>query len=164
MIRGIHHIAIATTDIDRLMRFYKEAFGFEEISRGRWEPGNAVNDAIVGLRDSSASTGFLRAGNILLEMFEYHAPKGAPNTPNRPPSDCGYTHFCLDVTDIDSEVERLSELGMTFHGPVPSASDMGGRMRAIYGRDPDGNIIELIEFFDTSLVSYLDFDGDPVRA
>lgn len=157
MIRGVHHVSITTPDIDRLVAFYVEAFGFEELSRGGWEAGNTINDSIVGLRDSAASTAFLKAGNVLIEMFEYHAPQGTPNDPMRPPCNAGYTHFCLDVVDIDAEVERLTALGMTFHAPVPSVDQMGGRMRAMYGRDPDGNIIELLELSDSEAVANIDF-------
>ena len=35
------------------------------------------------------------------------------------PFDKGYTHFCVDVTDIDREYERLKTLGMTFGAPHP---------------------------------------------
>lgn len=165
MIRGIHHVAITTPDLDRLARFYVESFGFEEISRGGWEAGNATNDSIVGLRDSAATSVFLRAGNLLIEMFQYHSPPGAPNEPARPVNNAGYTHFCMDVVDIDAEVERLTALGMRFHAPVPQASEMGGGMRAIYGRDPDGNVIELLEFVDPSAKPYyVDFSGEPIRA
>ncbi len=164
MIRGVHHVAITTPDIDRLSAFYVEAFGFELMSRGGWETGRAVNDSIVGLNDSAASTAFLRAGNVLIEMFQYHAPEGLPNDPTRPVNNAGYTHFCLDVTDIDYEVARLTELGMTWHAPVPTAEDMGGVMRAMYGRDPDGNIIELIEVLDETAPVHRNYPGDPVRA
>ncbi|MFT5269008.1 MAG: catechol 2,3-dioxygenase-like lactoylglutathione lyase family enzyme [Ilumatobacter sp.] len=162
MIRGIHHLAITTPDIDRLARFYIEAFGFEEISRGGWHAGNARNDAIVGLRDSATSTAFLRAGNLLVEMFQYHEPSGASNEPDRPVNNAGYTHFCLDVVDIDAEYRRLSALGMTFNAPVGSA--MGG-IRAMYGRDPDGNIVELIEFVDsTAAFSVEEYPTEAIRA
>ncbi|MGI9624970.1 MAG: VOC family protein [Acidimicrobiales bacterium] len=157
MIRGVHHVSITTPDIDRLVDFYSEAFGFEVLTRGGWEPGNKVNDSIVGLENSSASTAFLRGGNVLIEMFEYHQPPGQPNEARRPVNNAGYTHFCVDVTDIDSEVARLEALGMEFHAPVPAAEDMSGVMRAMYGRDTDGNIIELIEFVDTTVPTYVDY-------
>ena len=32
MIRGIHHVALATSDIDRLVKFYQEGFGFEVVA------------------------------------------------------------------------------------------------------------------------------------
>ena len=31
MIRGIHHTAISTGDLDRAVQFYKDLLGFEEI-------------------------------------------------------------------------------------------------------------------------------------
>ena len=82
MILGVHHVAITTPDIDRLSQFYIDAFGFEDVSRGGWEAGNTANDAIVGLKGSAAKTAFLRAGNVLIEMFQYDAPRGCPTTPH----------------------------------------------------------------------------------
>ena len=29
MIRGIHHVGVHVRDLDRMIRFYREAFGFE---------------------------------------------------------------------------------------------------------------------------------------
>lgn len=156
MILGVHHVAITTPDIDLLCQFYIDAFGFEEVSRGGWEAGNATNDSVVGLTGSSAKTAFLRAGNVFIEMFQYETPVGRPNDPTRPVNDAGYTHFCLSVTDIDAEVERLEGLGMTFNAPVPRVDQMGGAWRAMYGRDIDGNIIELIEFHDKTVPAYHD--------
>ena len=31
MIRGIHHVAVHVRDMDRMMKFYKDAFGFEVV-------------------------------------------------------------------------------------------------------------------------------------
>jgi hypothetical protein len=49
------------------------------------------------------------------------------------------------VTDIDAEYERLKAAGMVFHCP-PQAAGKG--FRATYGRDPDGNVVELLEVKD----------------
>jgi catechol 2,3-dioxygenase-like lactoylglutathione lyase family enzyme len=56
--------------------------------------------------------------------------------------DPGITHLCFDVTDLDQEYERLSEAGMTFHCPP---QDAFAGVRTTYGRDPDGNVVELQE-------------------
>ena len=87
MIRGVNHVALTTPDIDRLVDFYHEAFGFDVVSRGGWSVGRKVNDAIVGLEDSAARTAFLRAGNVMIEMFEYQSPVGRPNEAARPVND-----------------------------------------------------------------------------
>lgn len=57
-------------------------------------------------------------------------------------ADHGLTHFGIWVTDIDAVHARLSEAGIRFHSPV---IDFPGGMRATYGRDPDGNVFELLE-------------------
>jgi glyoxylase I family protein len=143
MINGLHHATIATHDFDRIVTFYCDVIGFKLVSRGGWEPGQPDIDAIVGLKQSSAKAAMLQAGNAFLEVFEYMTPRGAAPDQDRPVSDCGFTHIGLNVVDIDAEYARLSANGMRFHAPP---TDVGGStLRATYGRDPDGNVIELVE-------------------
>ena len=145
MIHGIHHCAIATHDIERLARFYCDALGFVKVSDGHWDVGNKLLDAIVGLDDTASRYAMLRAGPCFLEFFQYSSPTPGPGDPARRACDPGLTHLCLSVSDIDAEYERLSALGMRFH-TAPFRSDV---MRTTYGRDPDGNIVELLEVLDT---------------
>ena len=78
----------------------------------------------------------LKCGTCYMELFQWDAPQPNSDKPLRP-FDKGYTHFCVDVTDIEREYERLQKLGMTFgHTPI----DMG-HVKSIYGRDPEGNVI-----------------------
>jgi catechol 2,3-dioxygenase-like lactoylglutathione lyase family enzyme len=148
VIRGIHHVAICTPDLDRLTAFYTDVFGFEPVMEGGWKD-RPIIDRIIGLDRSEARQVMLRAGNAYLELFEYTSPTPRPADPTRRASDHGYTHFCIDVVDIDAEYERLSAAGMTFHSPPPTSEELGsGRLRAIYARDPDGNIVELQEVID----------------
>lgn len=144
MIVGFHHVAIATRDLERLSRFYCEQFGLKVLYRGAWQPGNVGLDAMVGLQASSADLVVLSAGGFHLEIFQYHTPAGREADANRPVCDSGITHFCMQVADIDGEYARLSRAGMRFHCP-PAPANAGQRHRATYGRDPDGNVIELIE-------------------
>ncbi|MGB8859938.1 MAG: VOC family protein [Ilumatobacteraceae bacterium] len=145
MIRGVHHVAISTPNLDRLAAFYIDVVGFEQVMSTEWRD-RPIIDRIIGLENSAARQIMLKAGNAYLELFEYSSPVARAADPARPPCDHGYTHFCLDVTDIDAEYDRLKAGGMQFHGPPPSTAEMGsGRLRAIYGRDPDGNIVELQE-------------------
>ncbi|MFM7409188.1 MAG: VOC family protein, partial [Actinomycetota bacterium] len=83
MITGINHVAISTRNIDALVAWYTEAFGFTLLSRGGWEAGNPTIDGIVGLRDSAAKTAIMRCGACNVEIFEYVSPIGAPNPADR---------------------------------------------------------------------------------
>jgi catechol 2,3-dioxygenase-like lactoylglutathione lyase family enzyme len=146
MIRGIHHFTVHVRDLPRMKRFYMEAFGFEDPGyEGAWSD-NAQIDEIVDVPNSAARSAMLIAGNCYLEIFQYSAPKPDDSTAPRKPHEHGYTHFCVDVTDIDAEVERLSKLGMTFHRARGRGRPVDvGIVKAIYGRDPEGNLIEIQE-------------------
>jgi catechol 2,3-dioxygenase-like lactoylglutathione lyase family enzyme len=145
MIRGIHHTAISTGDMQRSLRFYKDLLGFEEVFAFDWEAGNTVVDNITDLHDSAAQVVMLRAGNACIELFQYAAPSPKLGDPQRPVCDHGITHVCLEVSDIDEEYERLTAAGMRFHCPPQNA---GKGLRATYGRDPDGNVVEILEVLD----------------
>ena len=145
MIRGIHHTAISTGDLDRALAFYRDLLGFRVLSEGSWQQGAEQIDRIVGLKDSAARVAILQAGNTYIELFQYESPRPRSGDPRRPVCDHGLTHLCLDVRDIDAEYERLTAAGMTFHCP-PQA--VGGGIRTTYGRDPDGNVIELQQLPD----------------
>ena len=139
MIRGIHHVAVHVRDLDRMMAFYREAFGFELVGECfGWENSEFI-DRIVDVPGSAARGAMLRAGTCYMELFEYSLPKPDSDRPLNP-YDKGYTHFCVDVTDIENEFVRLKGLGMTFGQPAPI--DVG-HVKTIYGRDPEGNLIEI---------------------
>jgi catechol 2,3-dioxygenase-like lactoylglutathione lyase family enzyme len=144
MIQGIHHTAISTGDLDRALRFYRDLLGFEEVFSSAWEVGSEDVDRIVGLKDSSARVVMLKAGNACIELFQYETPRPKPGEARRPVCDHGITHLCLQVTDIDAEYERLKAAGMLFHCPPQAQSGL----RVTYGRDPDGNVVELLEVTD----------------
>lgn len=141
MILGLHHIALATFDIKRIAFFYRDAFDFRIVKQGGWERDSLRHEQVTGLKGSAALTWMLQCSNLFLELFQYIEPPGQ----QRPRGLCdpGLSHFCFAVTDIDAEFSRLERLGMTFHGPPPG--EKGDAVRAIYGADPDGNVIELLQ-------------------
>jgi len=143
MIIGIHHTAISVPDIEKAIEFYSGVLGFEVVEEGEWEQGNPTINAILNVGDCAAKQRMLKAPNAYIELFEYKTPKGADQDANRPVCDHGYTHFCLQVTDIQSEYERLQNAGMRFHAPPQNMETC----HATYGRDPFGNVIEIYEIF-----------------
>lgn len=142
MIKAIHHAAISTGNLDRLVAFYRDSMGFEVAQEFGWEKGSPVADAITGLSDSAAKVAMLQLEDFRLELFEFTSPTPEPGDTNRPVCDHGITHLCFLVQDINTEYERLNSSGMVFHCPPQS---MGPNTLVTYGRDPDGNVIELME-------------------
>ena len=143
MIHGVHHVAVSTTDIDRFVALYQRLFGFEIIARSGWKRGNADIDRMVQMAGSESRQVMLQLDRFYLEVFQYLEPKGVRT--ERRLCDPGFTHVCFYVDDIQAEYERLLALGMEFHG---FPKDYGS-MIAVYGRDCDGNVIELLQVTST---------------
>jgi catechol 2,3-dioxygenase-like lactoylglutathione lyase family enzyme len=142
MIKGFHHAAISTPDLQRCIDFYTNVIGGEVAWTFGWEQNTPEADEVTGLSNSAAQAAMLKIGETFLEVFEFSSPRPTPRSTERPVNHHGITHICLEVTDINGEYERLKGAGMKFNGP-PQSQD-GSSM--VYGRDPDGNVVELIEF------------------
>jgi catechol 2,3-dioxygenase-like lactoylglutathione lyase family enzyme len=137
---GIHHVAICTPNADRLIDFYRGLLGFEVAADQSWEPGVEVADVVLGLRRSGGRQVLLKTGDGYLELFQFASHPGRPGDPDRPVSDHGYTHVCVDVDDVDDVFGRLSGAGVRFVSPP---QDLLPGVRTCYARDPDGNIVEI---------------------
>lgn len=138
MIRGIHHVGIHCHDIERMIRFYTEAFGFEMVGEFDWA-NDAKLDHIVDLKDSVARGAMMRSGTCYIELFQYSSPLPR-NTRALTAADKGYTHICVDTDNIAEDMPRLIAAGMDFGGR--DWVDMV-HVRTLYGRDPEGNLIEV---------------------
>lgn len=143
MIVGLHHVAVSVPDLDAALAFYVDTLGFTVAFDGDWDH-KPQNDRVIGIDGTSARMAMLHAGAGHIELWEYRRPTPTTLASDYSPADHGIAHFCLQVTDIDAEYERLRHAGMTFHGPPVQL----GRSAAIYGRDPFGNIVELYEIED----------------
>ena len=140
MIHGLHHVAIGVPDLEAALEFYIAAFGCEEVFQSTFEADRPDADAVIGIDGVAASAAMLKLGNANDELWEYRTP--APGDHRSPANGLGYPHIAVSVSGIEEEAERLIDLGMTFVGPPV---DMG-HQKAIYGRDPFGNLIELYEW------------------
>lgn len=139
MIRGIHHIGINCRDMDRMLRFYQDAFGFELVGEPFEWADSPQLDSVVDLPGSAARGAMLRSGTVYFELFQYSQPAATSAAPKRA-CDRGYTHFCIDTDDIDADLPRLIAAGMDFTGR--DIVDMG-HVKTLYGYDPEGNLIEV---------------------
>ena len=63
-VQRVHHVAISTPDLDRLVSFYRDVFGFEVVEEFDWEKGYKAADQVTGLKDSAARA--VRARSICL--------------------------------------------------------------------------------------------------
>lgn len=140
----IHHTAISTPNLARATDFYRTHFGYEVIREFAWPRGVETINGVIGLADCAAKAVMMRHGDSMLELFEFSHPAPAPQSPDRPACDHGYTHICFHVADVVKEHARLAAAGMRFH----CAPQVAGGLAFTYGRDPDGNVIELLQVLE----------------
>lgn len=143
MITTINHVGISVANMDRSIGFYRDVLGMQLV-RQRTFSGEQYEN-ILGLEGARGKLALLQAGSMRLELFEFSSPSPKPGDPMRAVCDHGITHFCIEVSDIDGSYERLQAAGVAFHCP-PLGFATG---RATYGRDPDGNVFELLELSPT---------------
>lgn len=140
MIIGLHHVALGVTptEFDAALAFYTSTLGGELEFTSRLEHRPDA-DAVIGLDGVAARVAMVRLGGARVEIWAYEEP-GLEDR-RSPANALGYPHIALEVSDIDAEHVRLSAAGMTFVGPPVEV----GSARAVYGRDPFGNLIELYQ-------------------
>ena len=141
MIKSFHHIAISVTDIERSIDFYKSWFEMEQACPV-FPIGGPQYDSVLALAGVQGKMCVMVKAGFHLELFEFAQPKPAAKDLNYSVADRGLTHFGVEVVDIEGTWNRMQAAGVRFHSPV---TQFPGGMKAAYGRDPDGNVFELLE-------------------
>jgi len=121
------HIAFQVADLDQAIEFYAGVFGMELMFRQ------------VDAEHGEAFAYFaLDGGNLeLLQRLDAPAPK--PPEPQAP----WCPHLALKADDLDAVVYMLKNKGVPIvNGPL----EIPNRVRWLYTADPDGNIIEFVQW------------------
>ncbi|KQM17334.1 VOC family protein [Novosphingobium sp. Leaf2] len=151
---GVHHIGVSVPDIAKAREFYIDILGgVEEVAPLEWAD-NPMIDAIVGLPGSAARQFFCRLGNVQIEVFEYSAPRQAPQDANRGVNEYGYTHFAVQVEDVATVYERIVAAGLPVHtAPTMENITIEDGIKhgytGTYCRDFFGNVFEILEIHAT---------------
>lgn len=132
-----NHLGQCVTDLDRSRRFYVEVFDFT-VER-EIQPPDDPSAKLLGLAPPIGMTAcYLRRDGLVLELLHF-AGAGAGPSPfaERAMNDPGLTHLSFSVDDIPATCELVRAHG----GEVLDETDIG---LAIFVRDPDGQLIELL--------------------
>ena len=112
----IKHIAMMTSDTNKLATFYKSAFGMREIRRS----------------DRPNSSIYLSDGYINLAIL----PNNVPESQGAPP---GLHHIGFEVEDADAASALALEMGASAGRTAVAA----GRYSEGYVRDPEGQRLDI---------------------
>lgn len=137
-LRGVHHIGLTVSDIDRAIAFYEKVFG-GSAAMSFHLPLERVQSLLRTSRpDVRGKVAWVLLPGAALELFWFAPGKpGEPLVWNRP----GCTHFAMAVTNIQEWHARMIGHGVVCLG----APRQHGEAWFFYITDPDGNHIELIE-------------------
>lgn len=129
-----HHVSLSVGDLAAQRRWYAEALGFTEVIEEVEVPHPPVRTAVIQ-----------SAGGVRIELIERigsareHAYGDALDTVRAQ----GYGHWALEVDDLDAAFARLTGYGAEAVSTPAAAIQPGARFA--YVKDPEGNLIELIQ-------------------
>jgi len=133
---AFNHIGHVVTDLDRAKRFYSEVLGFQP-----WYDLHPPDDPTAKLSSLTPplnlTVSYLSLDGFVLELLHYAAPGATAPARTRTMNEPGLTHMSVAVDDIHVTAKKAVELG----GSVIEDSDLGN---AMFIRDPDGQLIELL--------------------
>jgi catechol 2,3-dioxygenase-like lactoylglutathione lyase family enzyme len=134
------HAALVSPDLDRLVEFYSLLLDAKPNRRTDRASGPRF-DEVAGYDNVMIRAAWFDIGNMILEMWQFVNP--VTPQPQRPSAieDVGYNKVAFEVSDLQKEFERLTALGVRFLSS-PATSFDGWEVCL---RDPDGNLISLIQ-------------------
>jgi catechol 2,3-dioxygenase-like lactoylglutathione lyase family enzyme len=143
MLKHFDHITVAVRDIDAAKRFFA-ALGFgldkdvvirgEEMERYMGVPGIEAEHVTLVLKGASPRT------EIQLLCYRHPETPADPSIPNL--ARVGFNHICFAVDNMDAEVSRLKDLGISFRNEVMTFHDR----KLVYLSGPEGITVELAEW------------------
>ncbi|MGP4069506.1 VOC family protein [Halobacillus sp. B29] len=120
MYKGIHHVSLLVTDIERAKHFYGEVLGFEESSK---RPDFGFPGAWYQVGETQVHLIVHSEGETLRGTTEIDSRDG---------------HFAVRVRDIEAFLERMEAYDVEMLNKPHNKTDW----HQVYICDPDGNVIE----------------------
>jgi lactoylglutathione lyase len=143
-IKGVSHVGVCVSDLQRSVRFYCEGLGFEV--RREFDIGGHPWTAVLEVDELLLHSRILAREELTIELLQFEVPGHVGSAERRPMNALGFTHLAIWVDDIDVEAERVIALGGAVVERTRTVFDTPEiRARWLYCTDPDGVRLELIE-------------------
>ena len=132
-----HHVGVTVSDLDRLVGFYRDVLGLDLVAE--FTVTGAAFAEGVGVPDATGHFAHLDGGGARIELVAYE-----PEGPSRPTGDVnepGAAHLGFAVDDVDGFYAELPPEVETVSAPRTTESGT----RILFLRDPEGNLVEVLE-------------------
>ena len=138
------HFGVTVVDLDRVCGFLVNCLGF--VVNARVTPADPTIVArIIGVPGAWAEIAYLDGPGASVELLAYRTPDDRVWL-NARPCDVGAMHLSFHVEELDRIVVDAERFGFRPIAP-PASPEHGPRIgkRAVYLRDADGMVVELME-------------------
>jgi len=134
------HIGVCVSDMERSKQFYCDVLGFRYVRelRVEGEPG----DTLLRLRDVKVHALYIERDGFELELLHCTSPRSPKPAPAHAMNDLGFTHLSIRVPSIQEAMAALESAGVEVIGST--FVKVGGVGVAVFAKDPDGLLIELV--------------------
>ena len=145
---SVDSVAMVVEDMDRSVRFFTDVLTFKKVSDDEVTGGDYERlHGVFGLRLRLVR---LQLGDEFLELMDFIAPEGRPVPVDSRSNDLWFQHVALIVSDMDAAYARLraDNVRHASTGPqrLPDWNPNAGGIEAFYFKDPDGHVLEVLEF------------------
>ena len=147
-IEAVNPLGMTVADMDRSVEFYSKVLTFEKVSDVEvWGEAYEHFQGVFGLRMRVVR---MRLGNEFIELTEYLTPKGRPIPLDSRSNDRWFQHVAIIVSDMDRAYAQLRQhkVEHASTGPqrLPDWNKNAAGIQAFYFKDPDGHILEILQF------------------
>jgi glyoxylase I family protein len=139
------HFGICVSDLERSLRFYCDALGFEKAESH--EIGREFA-ALMDFPDVVLTSQFIRKGPTAIELLAFTEPAPFGDRERRAVNQLGLTHlsFQVQVGDLNATAAKVVELGGAIVETSRTTIELGETpLRFLYCTDPDGVRVELMD-------------------
>jgi glyoxylase I family protein len=141
----LDHVSITVSDLERSLGFYRDLLGLREVERHRLEgEGISTMAGKEGVVMQVVRLAAPQTAGILLDLQQYLAPRGS--TSDASLGDVGHSHVCFGIDDIDGACAELRGRGVELVSDPVSFELETGVLKVVFLKDPDGNVLELVEY------------------
>ena len=140
-----HHASVTVSDLERAVDFYQDALDLDVADR--FEVGGDAFATAVGAEGASGRFVHLVAGDgaadaadrVRIELVAFE-PQGEPRGDGELVQP-GTSHVAFETEDVDAAVAELPDDATLVSEPQTTESGA----RVVFLRDPEGNLVELLE-------------------
>jgi catechol 2,3-dioxygenase-like lactoylglutathione lyase family enzyme len=137
------HFGICVSDLERSLRFYCGALGFEKAEA---HTIGSEFGRLMDLPDVVVTSQFIRKGPTAIELLAFEEPPPFGTRERRAVNQLGLTHLSFRVHDLRATTARVVALGGAIVESSRTTVDLGGTaLEFVYCTDPDGVRVELMD-------------------